>query len=49
MTNAFEVGVERHGRELKKPDMVEAIADKLLEDHIALMAPAIPDDMEGGA
>jgi hypothetical protein len=36
MTNAFEIGCERHERE-RPTDMVEEIADCLLEDHMALM------------
>jgi hypothetical protein len=37
MTNLFDVACERLKRE-KTPDMVEAIADKLVEDHISLLA-----------
>ena len=43
MTNMFDVALERRERERleresKKPDMVDVIADKLLEDHMVLMA-----------
>lgn len=42
MTNMFDVALERRERERlerepKKPDMVDAIADKLVDDHISLM------------
>ena len=36
MTNAFEIGCARHEMEQSK-DMVEEIADCLLEDHMELM------------
>ena len=37
MTNLFDVACERLEREENKPDMVEVIADKLVEDHISLL------------